>query len=973
MVRNKSKNKLAGLIIAALLIFSLLLAACQMPAPIMLEEPAAHMAGITDAEDAEQDAMTDTMTADMAHESMPSPHMVMTAVDLRVTLDQLLGEHVLLASSATAAALGGNPAEFEAAANALDMNSMDLAGAIGLVYGADAESAFLALWRTHIGFFVDYTTATAADDDLGKKAALDALDGYAEDFGAFLEAANPNLPKAAVAGALGPHVSTLTAAIDAQAAGDAEMAYAHLREAYAHMDMIAKALAGAISAQFPERFPGDAHAAAADLGVRLNMLLAEHTYLAAMATSAAISERHSEIEAAAMALDANSIDLAAAVGSVYGADAGGAFLALWRTHIGFFVDYTEGAAMRNEAKKQEALAALTGYAADFGAFLEAANPNLPQAAVAEALVPHVATLTAVIDAQAAGDYPTAYMHLREAYAHMRMIADALTHAIVMQFPELFDMAEMDMGADANMMDHADMAGTADMNSMDHMNDMADIEAEEPAAASMVMTAGALRAKLDLLLGEHVLLASSATDAALRGRQAEFEAAANVLDGNSMDIAALIGTVYGPDAQEAFLSLWRTHIGFFVDYTAGLATGDQAMQNKALADLDGYAEDFGAFMEAANPFLPQATVAAALRSHVKTLVAVIDAQAAFTPQESGDQQMAYAALRMAYAHMDMEATAIAGALSQQFPALFPGAVDSAEANVRSALNMVLAEHAFLVIKSADAAIQSRNIEYEAAAAALDANSVDLANAVGSVYGDEAGDAFLALWRKHIGFFADYELAAIEGNQARQDAALENLVGYASDFAAFLSSANPLLPADGVTELVGLHAGMSLDAIDAASQLDYVQMYASLRASYGHMQIIANPLTDAIAGQFPDLFPAAMMDEMTMTAPPAADEAMPMSADAMADAPANTVELTIDTFIFSPQVVEVPVGTTIIWTNMDAIDHTVTAGAPDAETGVFDSGFFNQGERFAFTFTEVGEYAYFCKRHPNMRGMVVVVEQ
>lgn len=228
MVRNKSKNKLAGLIIAALLIFSLLLAACQMPAPIMLEEPAAHMAGITDAEDAEQDAMTDTMTADMAHKSMPSPHMVMTAVDLRVTLDQLLGEHVLLASSATAAALGGNPAEFEAAANALDMNSMDLAGAIGLVYGADAESAFLALWRTHIGFFVDYTTATAADDDLGKKAALDALDGYAEDFGAFLEAANPNLPKAAVAGALGPHVSTLTAAIDAQAAGDAEMAYAHL-------------------------------------------------------------------------------------------------------------------------------------------------------------------------------------------------------------------------------------------------------------------------------------------------------------------------------------------------------------------------------------------------------------------------------------------------------------------------------------------------------------------------------------------------------------------------------------------------------------------------------------------------------------------------------------------------------------------------------------------------------------------------
>ncbi|MCB0091087.1 MAG: hypothetical protein KDE54_24510, partial [Caldilineaceae bacterium] len=839
MYTSKKKNRVGALVVI-LLLFSILLAACQVPVQmgqVMQDGSTANMPTMTAMESAESEAAPNEMADDtkddmaqddmaqddMAHEAMTSAEMVMTAAELRVTLGQLLGEHVLLASSATAAALGGQQAEFEAAAGALDMNSVDLAGAIGLVYGADAGEAFLALWRTHIGFFVDYTTAVATGDEAGKQAALDALAGYGEDFGAFLEAANPHLPKAAVADALGPHVSTLTAAIDAQAAGNAEMAYTHLREAYAHMDMIATALAGAISTQFPERFPGDASSAAAELGARLNMLLAEHTYLAAMATSAAIGEGHAEIEAAAMALDANSLDLAAAIGSVYGADAGEAFLALWRTHIGFFVDYTEGAAMGNEAKRQAALDALAGYAEDFGAFLEAANPNLPKAAVADALGPHVGTLTAVIDAQVAGDYMAAYMHLRDAYAHMRMIADALTHAIVVQFPDMFG-AEMAMAgkADADMMGQSDKA------------DMADMDAEEPAEMSMIMTAGALRATLDRLLGEHVLLASSATEAALRGRQAEFEAAANALDANSQDIAALIGTVYGAEAQDAFLGLWRTHIGFFVDYTTGLATGDQAMQEKALADLDGYAEDFGAFMEAANPFLPQATVAAALRSHVATLVAVIDAQALPTPQESGDQLAAYPALRMAYAHMDMEATAIAGALSQQFPTLFPGAVDSTEADVRSALNMLLAEHAFLVIKSADAAIQARNIEYEAAAAALDANSVDLANAVGSIYGDAAGEAFLALWRKHIGFFTDYELAIIDGNQENQDAALANLVGYADEFAAFLSSANPLLPVEAVTELVQLHASMSLDAIDAAAAQDYTQMYASLRASYGHMQ-------------------------------------------------------------------------------------------------------------------------------------------
>jgi hypothetical protein len=72
------------------------------------------------------------------------------------------------------------------------------------------------------------------------------------------------------------------------------------------------------------------------------------------------------------------------------------------------------------------------------------------------------------------------------------------------------------------------------------------------------------------LGEHVLLASSATGAALAGRQPQFEGAAAALDANSVDIAKNIGMVYGPEAEAAFLDLWRKHIGFVVDYISGLA-------------------------------------------------------------------------------------------------------------------------------------------------------------------------------------------------------------------------------------------------------------------------------------------------------------------------------------------------------------------------------------------------------------------
>lgn len=179
---------------------------------------------------------------------------IKTGADLRVAVNLLLAEHVNLAASATGWAMQGMNTQFTAAAGALDANSVSLANAIGLVYGDGAKDAFLPLWRKHIGFFVDYTTATATQDGAGRSAAVDALMGYAEDFGAFLNAANPNLPADAVASLVREHAVTLAAAIDAQANQDWPMAYELQAKAAAHMQMISDALAGAIVMQFPEKF-----------------------------------------------------------------------------------------------------------------------------------------------------------------------------------------------------------------------------------------------------------------------------------------------------------------------------------------------------------------------------------------------------------------------------------------------------------------------------------------------------------------------------------------------------------------------------------------------------------------------------------------------------------------------------------------------------------------------------------------------
>jgi plastocyanin len=88
-------------------------------------------------------------------------------------------------------------------------------------------------------------------------------------------------------------------------------------------------------------------------------------------------------------------------------------------------------------------------------------------------------------------------------------------------------------------------------------------------------------------------------------------------------------------------------------------------------------------------------------------------------------------------------------------------------------------------------------------------------------------------------------------------------------------------------------------------------------------------------------------------------------------APEAEAKIQLFSFKPGVLEVSAGTTVTWTNMDAIEHSVTHGAPPVPGGNFDSDFFTQEQTFSFTFTEPGEYIYFCRRHNSMTGKVKVI--
>jgi len=81
--------------------------------------------------------------------------------------------------------------------------------------------------------------------------------------------------------------------------------------------------------------------------------------------------------------------------------------------------------------------------------------------------------------------------------------------------------------------------------------------------------------------------------------------------------------------------------------------------------------------------------------------------------------------------------------------------------------------------------------------------------------------------------------------------------------------------------------------------------------------------------------------------------------------KVVNVTIKDFAFSEKFLKVPVGTTVRWTNLDSVGHTVTS-----DQGYFDSKLFGQGQTFEYTFTAKASYPYKCTPHPNMTGTVLV---
>ena len=115
--------------------------------------------------------------------------------------------------------------------------------------------------------------------------------------------------------------------------------------------------------------------------------------------------------------------------------------------------------------------------------------------------------------------------------------------------------------------------------------------------------------------------------------------------------------------------------------------------------------------------------------------------------------------------------------------------------------------------------------------------------------------------------------------------------------------------------------------------------------------------------------AITDSVTFTVSGSAATVTPTATAAPTSTPGATidVEATISSYVYLPDPIQIRVGDTVRWTNLDNVPdgHTVTASDLSWTSPVM-----NQGGQFTRTFTQAGTFIYFCEPHPFMTAFINV---
>lgn len=174
--------------------------------------------------------------------------------------------------------------------------------------------------------------------------------------------------------------------------------------------------------------------------------------------------------------------------------------------------------------------------------------------------------------------------------------------------------------------------------------------------------------------------------------------------------------------------------------------------------------------------------------------------------------------------------------------------SPAADLRTHLDVLLAEHVMIVAKESAAAFNHSD-EYAPYTALLAANSSDLAQIMGRAFGTTTAAQFVQVWDMQNGYLVDYGIGVVTHDDGKANAALAGL----NTIVLKLEAA---LPVDQPYKVwLPLDEQISEDKtfIDNLFAQRYASFYAELHTAYAHTQVIGDALAFEVVNQFPDKFP------------------------------------------------------------------------------------------------------------------------
>ena len=341
---------------------------------------------------------------------------------------------------------------------------------------------------------------------------------------------------------------------------------------------------------------------------------------------------------------------------------------------------------------------------------------------------------------------------------------------------------------------------------------------------------ALAGQLQQYYAQHTLLAMRQMRSVLTATPAYRQAADAELEEYTEELAQVVAAKFGDAQGERFEQLWKQGIAHFSAYAEAAAR--QQARSDLLADADAY----GDWLARASKGRARASeAAAAMRTHVEQLMEQADAYAAH------DYDRAYRVERQGYEHMFAAGTDLTRA------SLAPKAaatLDTPVEKLRAAFAMLLGEHMQLIIDTQRATFDGAP-QFKAAAAQVNANSAALTKGMGAIVGPRKAEEFQEVWAAHVEGLLEYSTALASNDQAEKTAAREEMRGYGSRLALYLSDiVRNELPLKPLTEAWGAHDQHLVDQINAYAAKRYDVAQEMELDGYGQMLGLAGTILGAI---------------------------------------------------------------------------------------------------------------------------------